>query len=405
MSKLKNIFSRKNKEHAQTMVEFALVFPFILLITYGIIEFGRMVFIYTAVTGAAREGARYGAAAGDLGNNLTRYYMDCTGILNAVQRGAILTPINSNDVTIWYDHGPDTNHIKNTCPPEDANGKDLINIGDRIGVHVVAHFSPIIPILGVDGFDINSENARTILVNVDVVGTPMPPMPTNTLTRTPGPSPTRTPNYTPTISPTSTQSGTPTHTPTVTQTWDPTQTPTITPTPACIINNDGMTIGYDFFEWTLTSRSTALVRLQVAGITWPGYQLNPLAISPAPGGGNILAKTDTPTPTSTITPTAAPTSTASVTPTITPTPVPSDNLIQVDIGVNAVWQGNQPPTSWSTGSWTGDQSRRELSPGGSHTLTFSFSDYLPTGDYAGTLTYVNVTTGQTCSVSFSEYKP
>jgi hypothetical protein len=379
MIKLKNIFSRKDQENAQTMVEFALVFPFILLITYGIIEFGRMVFIYAAVTGAAREGARYGAAAGDLGNNLTRYYMDCPGILNAVQRGAILTPINSSDVTIWYDHGPDTNHIKNTCPPEDANGKDLINMGDRIGVHVVAHYSPIIPFLGLTGFDINSENARTILVNVDVVGTPMPPMPTNTLTRTPGPSPTRTPNYTPTISPTSTESGTPTDTPTITQTWEPTQTPTITPTPACIINNDGMTFGYDFFAWTLTSRSTALVRLNVAGISWPGYQF----------------------PTETATPTDLP----YPPPPITPTPLPSDNLIQVEIGVNAVWQGNQPPTSWSTGSWIGDQSRRELGPGGSHTLTFSFSDYLPTGDYAGSLTYVNVVTGQTCSVSFSVYKP
>ena len=61
-----------------------------LLITYGLIEFGRMVFIYAAVTGSAREGARYGAAAGNFN---TRYYMDCAGILNAVQRGAILTPI------------------------------------------------------------------------------------------------------------------------------------------------------------------------------------------------------------------------------------------------------------------------------------------------------------------------
>ena len=120
---------KTKREVAQTMVEFALVFPFILLITYGLIEFGRMVFIYAAVTGSAREGARYGAAAGNFN---TRYYMDCAGILNAVQRGAILTPINPANISIWYDHGPDTNHIKNSCPPKDANGMDEIDMGDRI---------------------------------------------------------------------------------------------------------------------------------------------------------------------------------------------------------------------------------------------------------------------------------
>ncbi len=271
------------------MVEFALVFPIILLITYGIIEFGRLVFIYAAVTGASREGARYGAAAGDLGGNLTRYYMDCDGILDAVQRGAILLPINSNTVHIWYDHGPETNHISNACPPLDANGKDLINVGDRIGVNLVARYEPMIAFLGLDGFDIHSENSRTILVNVDVVGTPAPPVPSNTPTRTPGPSPTRTPNYTPTKTPTVTLTGTATNTPTITQTYDPTITPTITSTPACIINNDGLEFSYDHFRWTVTSRSTGLVRLIDASINWPATIINPAAANPPSSGLTILA--------------------------------------------------------------------------------------------------------------------
>jgi hypothetical protein len=56
-------------------------------------------------------------------------------------------------------------------------------------------------------------------------------------------------------------------------------------------------------------------------------------------------------------------------------------------------------------SWLGDESRRELNPGVSHTLTFGFSNDLPTGDFSGTLTYLNVWTGYTCSVSFSVYNP
>lgn len=172
-------FSIFSKENAQTMVEFAIVFPIVLLITYGIIEFGRLVFIYAAVTGAAREGARYGAAAGSIeGSSNIKYYMDCVGIRNAVRRGAILTPITDDDIRVWYDHGPGTAHfpnpdpLANLCPPKKdvivLNGPEQIYRGDRIGVHIEVQYQPIIPFLGVNGFTIASENARTILVYVDI---------------------------------------------------------------------------------------------------------------------------------------------------------------------------------------------------------------------------------------------
>lgn len=66
-----------------------------------------------------------------------------------------------------------------------------------------------------------------------------------------------------------------------------------------------------------------------------------------------------------------------------------------------MWSGNQPPPSASVVSWIGDESRRELSPGGSHTLKFIFSSVLSSGDYNITLIYVDVPTGLTCSVSNS----
>lgn len=210
MNKPTGKYTRTKKEIAQTMVEFAIVFPIILLITYGMIEFGRMIFIYAAVTGAAREGARYGAAAGDIGDG-TPYYADCSGILAAVQRGALLNPINNNDVSIWYDKGPSTLHLKDSCPPNDSQGDDMIGLGNRIGVHVVAHYTPIIAFLDLNGFDIVSENARTILVNVNIPGTPPSPVPTLTPTNTPVPTNTPTPK--------------PTNTPIPTHTPHPSKTP------------------------------------------------------------------------------------------------------------------------------------------------------------------------------------
>ena len=403
---------KSKKEYAQTMVEFALVFPFILLITYGLIEFGRMVFIYAAITGSSREGARYGAAAGNFN---TRYYMDCAGILNAVQRGAILTTIDPANVSIWYDHGPETNHIKNSCPPKDANGMDEIDMGDRIGVHVVGHYAPIIPFLGFAGFDIPSENARTILVNVDVVGTSVPPVPTNTLTRTPGPSPTKTPFYTATKTPTITLTPTITRTPTVTQTYDPSltpNTPTVTATPACSVSGGGFEPHADNFRWTITSLSKGPIRLTNASISWPGHVVNPaFAISPDPVLQSSIAKSPdatvpphAPTPkTPTATPTHTPTPT--ITPTPTSTPIPSTNLTEIDVGVNIIWLGNVPPPSASISSWVGDPTRRNLNPGSSQTLSFMYSYNLPSGDYGVTLTYLDLFSGLTCEVSYSAFFP
>lgn len=163
------------KEKAQTMVEFALVFPLLLLITYGIIEFGRMLFIYTSITNAAREGARYGAAAGDVAAmTRTPHYADCDGILAAVHSSSFLIQVDDSNIIIEYDHGPDRvgDVYQVGCPPYDANGTDMVRLHDRILVSVTARYDPILPtgFIGFSGFDITAKNARTILTNIEIIG-------------------------------------------------------------------------------------------------------------------------------------------------------------------------------------------------------------------------------------------
>jgi len=167
-------------ENAQTMVEFALVFPIVLLITYGIIEFGRMLWIYSAVTSSAREGARYGAAAG-IGPNGVIQYADCTGIRTAVQKTAILIPISNLNIFIHYDKGPVVPPaipitVASTCETlrtAVASGNDPIKLGNRIVVTVIAQYEPLIGgFLGVSGFPINSLNARTILKDIEFIPNP-----------------------------------------------------------------------------------------------------------------------------------------------------------------------------------------------------------------------------------------
>jgi Flp pilus assembly protein TadG len=48
-------------EHGQDLVETALVFPLLLLLTIGIIEFGIIILSYNTVANAARDGARFAA--------------------------------------------------------------------------------------------------------------------------------------------------------------------------------------------------------------------------------------------------------------------------------------------------------------------------------------------------------
>ena len=163
---------RSKSEHAQTMVEFAIVFPILLLLTYGLIEFGRMIFIYVAVTSAAREGARYGSAAGFLdGSITTKHYMDCTGVRKEVRRGAILTQIPDGAIYVWYDHGPGTSHFPdaaNRCPSGASTySQDLIKLGDRVGVQLTVQYIPIIEFLGFNGFPIHAQSARTVLTDLE----------------------------------------------------------------------------------------------------------------------------------------------------------------------------------------------------------------------------------------------
>lgn len=51
----------KKNSRGQAILETALAIPLILLVIMGIVELGRMMFIYDQVTNAAREGARWAA--------------------------------------------------------------------------------------------------------------------------------------------------------------------------------------------------------------------------------------------------------------------------------------------------------------------------------------------------------
>jgi Flp pilus assembly protein TadG len=67
--KFQNVLSHSAlKRHEQgqrgaAMVEFAIILPLLILLLFGIIEFGLLLFNKQVITNASREGARYGIVA------------------------------------------------------------------------------------------------------------------------------------------------------------------------------------------------------------------------------------------------------------------------------------------------------------------------------------------------------
>ena len=50
--------TRGGTTHGQALTEFALIFPVLMLILLGVVDLGRGVYAYAAVSNAAREGGR-----------------------------------------------------------------------------------------------------------------------------------------------------------------------------------------------------------------------------------------------------------------------------------------------------------------------------------------------------------
>ena len=66
------------KPSGQSLIEFALVLPLLLLLVMGIFDLGRGIYYYSAIHNAAREGARFGAVN----------HCDVDGIKNQAQQMA-----------------------------------------------------------------------------------------------------------------------------------------------------------------------------------------------------------------------------------------------------------------------------------------------------------------------------
>lgn len=161
-----------SRQSAQGMVEFALTLPLILLIIIGIIEGGRLMFIYSSLSAAGREAARYGAGIGNLGSG-TIMYNDCTGIRDAAKRIGQFAGVTDADIHIFHDSGPGTT-MTEYCNPTNTTA---FAKGDRISIRINLPYNAIVQLIPLPPLTLHTDNAHTILEGAEVVAVDPPVIP------------------------------------------------------------------------------------------------------------------------------------------------------------------------------------------------------------------------------------
>ena len=86
------------------MVEFALILPLLLIITFIIVDFGFGFSKWVIVTNAAREGARYGAIGAPLDQVVARTVESSNGTLTTADVKAVYVDRNGNATADRGDH-------------------------------------------------------------------------------------------------------------------------------------------------------------------------------------------------------------------------------------------------------------------------------------------------------------
>jgi Flp pilus assembly protein TadG len=100
--------SARKEKRGQALVEFALVFPLLVLLIFGLIDLGRAVYAQHTLSEAAREGARWGSVQARSATDLPGIedhaeskaigIGDVTATATCIRPGSIVLPCSASDV-------------------------------------------------------------------------------------------------------------------------------------------------------------------------------------------------------------------------------------------------------------------------------------------------------------------
>lgn len=123
------------RERGASLVEFALMIPFLALLLVGVIDFGRAYYVNVEVSNAAYTGALYG----------TQNYTDITGMQNAATGDAPDVPGVAATATYGCECSDGTNPVA-SCTSQPSCSVNVVNY---VQVTTTATYKPILPWPGI----------------------------------------------------------------------------------------------------------------------------------------------------------------------------------------------------------------------------------------------------------------
>ena len=161
---------KTNRYHprGQGMVEFSMVMPILMLVIFGLLEVGRAVFMYAAVTNTSREAVRYATAYG-VNESDVLHYQNCAEIRDTAKRVGFLLSLEDDDIVIEYDTGPDPDTgivpaAFDTCDAADGVDEGVeLECGDRVIVSVSYDYHPMVSLVPMQDQVFAASSARTFL--------------------------------------------------------------------------------------------------------------------------------------------------------------------------------------------------------------------------------------------------
>jgi len=147
---------RRQGFRAQDLVEFALIFPVLMLFVFGIIDFGRVFHVLIVISNAAREGARYGMAYGivcppDPDDPTKR---DCSPDYDTYDESIIdaasIQEAGNSNLLLTADQ------VTPSCPPID-DPVDKCYTGQPLRVEVTYTYQPFMSIVFSEGITLTRE--------------------------------------------------------------------------------------------------------------------------------------------------------------------------------------------------------------------------------------------------------
>lgn len=148
----------ERSDRGTVALEFALLSVIFLTLVFGIIEFGRAIWLYQAASAAAREGARYGIS-NQLEGTVPRH-LDCDGIREAARARTPDLDLADEDIVIEY-RLPGAADVM-SCDTDRAALATSLGDATRIEVTVSTEFDLNLPLVPLEALTISATDTRSI---------------------------------------------------------------------------------------------------------------------------------------------------------------------------------------------------------------------------------------------------